>query len=163
MVLTHCGLVASYSCIWTSQHWLRYWVVTLWHQTIDLVNVDFSSVRHNDIHLRATSFSLKLGIEILIYNFVQIYDGPTSLLKYQKVVFQSCLKICSFDAILECVFCSEICLPMCQFVRMAQENLSERFITSVVFPLPWEEIDTSTRHVCSDTASAFYMCNTVVN
>ena len=32
--LTHCRIVMSYGDIGVGQHWLRYWLVSCWHQTI---------------------------------------------------------------------------------------------------------------------------------
>ena len=53
--LTHWGLVTPYSIGDLGQHWLRQWLVAWWHKAITRTNVDLSSVRSNDIHLRANS------------------------------------------------------------------------------------------------------------
>ena len=37
------------------QHWFRQWLVAWWHQAITWTDVDLSSVRPTDIHLRASS------------------------------------------------------------------------------------------------------------
>ena len=44
-----------YGDIDLDQHWLRYWLVAWRHQAIILTNIDLSSVRFCDIHLRAIS------------------------------------------------------------------------------------------------------------
>ena len=52
-ILTHCGLVMQYDDIDLGQHWLRYWLGARWHHAITWTNVDLTSIRSNDIHLRA--------------------------------------------------------------------------------------------------------------
>ena len=37
------------------QHWFRQWLVAWWHQAISWTNVDLSSLRSSDVHLRAIS------------------------------------------------------------------------------------------------------------
>ena len=48
MMLTHCGLVMSYSIIDLGQHWL----VTWWHWAITWTSIDLSSARSCSSHLR---------------------------------------------------------------------------------------------------------------
>ena len=54
-LLTQCGLVTPYGGRDLGQHWLRQWIVAWRHQSITWTNVDVSSVRLSDIHLRAIS------------------------------------------------------------------------------------------------------------
>ena len=54
-VLTHCGLMTPYGDGDLGQHWLRWWLVAWWHQAITWTNVDWSSVKSSDIHIRAIS------------------------------------------------------------------------------------------------------------
>ena len=54
-VLTHWGLVTSYCDSNLGQHWLRQWLVTWRHQAITWTDVDLSSERSSNIHLRARS------------------------------------------------------------------------------------------------------------
>ena len=51
--LTHCGLVTPYGDTYLGQHWLRLWLVAWWHQAITWTNIDLSSERPGDIHLRS--------------------------------------------------------------------------------------------------------------
>ena len=53
--LTHCGLVKPYGNRDLGQHWLRQWLVAWQHQAITWTNVDWSSVKFSDIHIRAIS------------------------------------------------------------------------------------------------------------
>ena len=46
--LSHCGLVTPYVDTNLGQYWLRYWR----HQAITSTNVDLSSVKSSDIHLK---------------------------------------------------------------------------------------------------------------
>ena len=54
-LLTHCDLVMPYGDIDLGQHWLRWWLGPVRHQSITWTNVDLSSVRFSGIHLRAIS------------------------------------------------------------------------------------------------------------
>ena len=54
-MLTHCGLVTPYVDRDLGQHWLKLWLVAWWHQAITWTNVDWSSVKSSDIHIRAIS------------------------------------------------------------------------------------------------------------
>ena len=53
--LTHWGPVTLFGDIDFGQHWLRWWLVAWWIQSITRANTDLSSVRSSDIHLRAIS------------------------------------------------------------------------------------------------------------
>ena len=54
--LPYCGLVISYADKDLGQHWLtQVMLVAWWHQAITGTNVDLSSVRSSDIHLRVIS------------------------------------------------------------------------------------------------------------
>ena len=52
---THCGLVTPYGDRDLGQPWLRKWLGAWRHQAITWTNVDLSSARSSDIHLRASS------------------------------------------------------------------------------------------------------------
>ena len=54
---THCGLVTLYMTD-LGQHWFGWWHVTWLHQAIAWTNVDLSSVRSSDNHLRAISWEI---------------------------------------------------------------------------------------------------------
>ena len=56
-IKTHCGLVTPFGVRYLSQHWFRWWLVAWRHQSITWPNVDLSSVKSRDIHLRANSRS----------------------------------------------------------------------------------------------------------
>ena len=51
--LTHSGLAMPNEDIELCQHWLKEWLVAWWHQAITWTNVDLSSIRFSDSHLRA--------------------------------------------------------------------------------------------------------------
>ena len=57
-ILTQWGLVMPFGDIDLGQHWLRQWLVAWWHQVITWTNVDWSSVKSNDIHVRAISHEM---------------------------------------------------------------------------------------------------------
>ena len=54
-VVTHCSLVTPYGDRDLGQQWLRLWLVAWRHQAITWTNVDWSSVKSSDIHIRAIS------------------------------------------------------------------------------------------------------------
>ena len=58
--LTHWGLVTPYGSRDLGQHWLRQWLGAWRHQAITWTNVDLSSLRSSDIHLRAVSHLIPL-------------------------------------------------------------------------------------------------------
>ena len=58
--LTHWGLVTPYGDRDLGQHRIRYWLVAWRHQAITWTNVDLSSVRPSDIHLRASPQEIPL-------------------------------------------------------------------------------------------------------
>ena len=74
--LTHCGLVTLYGDRDLGQHWLRQWLVA-WrrHQSINWTNVDWSSVKSRDIHIRAISQEMpqpsitKISLKIMCIKF----------------------------------------------------------------------------------------------
>ena len=51
--LTKCGLVMPYDDKALGQHWFRWWLLAWRHQDITWTNVDLSTVKFYDIHLRA--------------------------------------------------------------------------------------------------------------
>ena len=53
--LTYCGLVMPDGDRDLGQHWLRQWIVAWRHQAITWTNVDWSSMKFSDIHIRAIS------------------------------------------------------------------------------------------------------------
>ena len=55
LVVTQCGLLTPYGDKDLAQPWLRKKLVAWWYQAITLINVDFSSISTNEIHLRAIS------------------------------------------------------------------------------------------------------------
>ena len=82
--LTHCGLVTPYGDMYLDQHWLRQWLVAWQQQAITWTNVDLSSLRSSDFHLRATLPEIhqpsitKFSTKITYLNFIQISQGPVS-------------------------------------------------------------------------------------
>ena len=52
---THSGLVTTYGDGDLGQHWLSYWLVARRHQAITRNNVNWSSVKSRDMHIRAIS------------------------------------------------------------------------------------------------------------
>ena len=58
VILTHCGLVTPYGDMDLCRHWFRLWLVAWWHQAITWTNVDWSSVKSSDIHIRAISLEM---------------------------------------------------------------------------------------------------------
>ena len=67
------------------QHWLIYWLIAWWHQAI--TNVDLSSVRSSDIHLKAISQEMihKLennpwGSELIFYQLDTMHYAETLLM-----------------------------------------------------------------------------------
>ena len=82
---THYDLVTSYGDRNLRQHWLRQWLVAWRHQTITWTNVDWSSVKSSDIHIRAISQEMpqptitKICLKITcLENFIQISQGTMS-------------------------------------------------------------------------------------
>ena len=51
--LTHCGLMTPFGDRDQGQHSLRQWLVAWRHQAITWTDVDWSSVKSSDIHIRA--------------------------------------------------------------------------------------------------------------
>ena len=54
-VLIHCGLATPYGDRDLGLHWLMQWLVAWRHQAITWTNVDWSSVKSSDIHIRVIS------------------------------------------------------------------------------------------------------------
>ena len=84
---THCALVTPYGDRYLCQHWLRYWLVVWRHQAITWTNVDLSSLRSIDIHLRASSFKIpepsvtEIGLKITNLKFHSNLPGTNELIK----------------------------------------------------------------------------------
>ena len=55
IMLAQCSLATPYDDIEMGQHWLGWWLVVWRHQVMTWTNVDLSSVRSSDIHLRTIS------------------------------------------------------------------------------------------------------------
>ena len=83
--LTHCGLVTPYGVGNLSQHWLRQWLVAWRHQAITRTNVDWSSVKSNDIHIREISQEVrqpsitKIRLKITYLKFHLNFPGANDL------------------------------------------------------------------------------------
>ena len=83
--LTHWGLVTPYGGRDLVQHWLRQWLVAWRHQAITWTNVDLSSVRSIDIHLRAILQKIpqppiiKISLKIIFLKFVSNLPGANEL------------------------------------------------------------------------------------
>ena len=63
-LLTQCSLMTSHCDKDSGWHWHRYWLVAWWHKAITWTNVNLSSVRSSDVHVRIlqpsiTKISLK--------------------------------------------------------------------------------------------------------
>ena len=77
--LTHCGLVTPYGGRDLGQHWLRWW--------LGAVNVDWSSVKSSDIHIRAISQEMpqpsmtKVCLKITYLKFHLIFPGANELMR----------------------------------------------------------------------------------
>ena len=63
------------------RHWLRQWLVAWRHQAITWTNVDWSSVKYSDIHIRAISQQMiqlsftKICLKIACKKFHSIFPG----------------------------------------------------------------------------------------
>ena len=83
--LTHCGLVVPYGNIDIGQNWLIYWLVALRHQANTWTNVDWSSVKSSDIHIRAISQGMpqplitKICLKITCLKFQSNFPGANEL------------------------------------------------------------------------------------
>ena len=77
------------------QHWLRQWLVAWWHQAITWTNVDWSSAKSSDIHIRAISLEMpqpsitKICLKITCLRFHSNFPGAYKLSSY--------CWICSWD------------------------------------------------------------------
>ena len=82
--LTHCGLVTPYGDRDLGQLWLRQWLVAWRHQAITWTNVDWSSVKSSDIHIRAISQEMpqppitNICLKITYLKFHSNFPGPMS-------------------------------------------------------------------------------------
>ena len=87
VTLTHWGLVTPYGNRDLGQYWLRQWLVAWGHQVITWTNVDLSSVRLSDIHLRASSQKIpqpsvtKIIWKIKYLKFHSNFPGANELIK----------------------------------------------------------------------------------
>ena len=83
--LTHCGLVTPYGGRDLGQHWLRQWLVAWRHQANTWTNVDWSSVKSSDIHIRAISQAMpqpsitKICLKITYSKFHLNFPGANKL------------------------------------------------------------------------------------
>ena len=75
-----------YGDIDPGQHWLWQWLVVWWHQAITWTNVAWSSVKSNDIHIRAISQEMpqpsitKICLKITCPKFHSSFPGTTELM-----------------------------------------------------------------------------------
>ena len=84
-ILTHWGLVTPHGDRELSQPWLRKWLVAWRHQAITWTNVDWSSVKSSDIHVRAISQEMpqpsitKICLKITCLKFHSYFPGANEL------------------------------------------------------------------------------------
>ena len=87
--LTHCGLVTPYGGRDLGQHWFRQWFVAWRHQAITWTNVDLSSQRSSDVHLREISLEIsqpsvtKISLKIIFLRFYWNLPGTNELTHLQ--------------------------------------------------------------------------------
>ena len=81
--VTHCGLVTPYEGRDLDQHWFSEWLVAWWHQVITWTNVDLSSLRSSDVHLRSISLEIsqppvnEISLKIIFLRFYwNLPGGP---------------------------------------------------------------------------------------
>ena len=85
--LTHWGLVTPFGDIDLGQHWLMQWLVAWRHQAITWTNVDWSSVKSTDIHIRAISQEMpqppitKIYLKITCLKFHANFPGADELME----------------------------------------------------------------------------------
>ena len=97
--LTHCGLVTPYSDRDLGQHWLRQWLVAWRHQAITWTNVDWSSMKSSDIHIRAISQGMlqpsinKIRLKKTNLEFNSNFPGANELNTFykNKIIYPSSL------------------------------------------------------------------------
>ena len=83
--LTHCGLVTPFGGRDLGQHLFREWLVAWRHQAITWTNVDLSSLRPSDVHLRAISLEIlqpsvtKISFKIIFQTFYWNLPGANEL------------------------------------------------------------------------------------
>ena len=88
-MLTHYGIVG--------QHWLRYWLVAWRHQAITWTNVDSSSMKSSDIHIRAISQEMpqpsipKIHLKITYSKFHSNFPGANELIMVVWWFIKACL------------------------------------------------------------------------
>ena len=85
-LINHCGLVTPCGNRDLGQHWLRYWLVAWLHQAITWTNVDWSSVKSSDIHIRAISQEMPqpsitiICLKITCLKFHSDFPGASELI-----------------------------------------------------------------------------------
>ena len=83
--LTHWGLVTPFGDRDLGQNWLSLWLLAWWHQTITWTNVDWSSLKSSDIHIRAISQEMpepsitKISLKIIYLKFYSNLPGANEL------------------------------------------------------------------------------------
>ena len=75
-ILTQCGLVTPYGDRDLGQHWLWQWLVAWRHQAITWTNVDLSSLKPSDFHLRT------IWPEILSHQSLKYFSVKITHLKF---------------------------------------------------------------------------------
>ena len=99
--LTHWGLVTPYGVGDLGQHWIRQWLVAWRHQVITWTNVDWSSVKSSDIHIRVISQEMpqpsitKIHLKITYLKFPSHFPGANEL-KCENETWVTDRKICDW-------------------------------------------------------------------
>ena len=89
--LTHCGLVTPYGGRDLGQYWFRQWLVAWRHQAITWTNVDWSSAKTSDIHIRAMSQQMpqssitKIRLKVTYPKFHSNFPGASELTRCRLV------------------------------------------------------------------------------
>ena len=84
-LLSHCGLVTPYGNIDLGQHWPRQWLHAWRHQAITCTNVDLSSVKSSDLHIRSISLEMhqpsitKIRLKITYLKLHSNFPGANGL------------------------------------------------------------------------------------
>ena len=83
--LTHSGLMTPYGGRDLGQHWFGWWLVAWRHHVITWTNVDLSSLRSSDVHLRPISLEIsqpsvtKISLKIIFLRFYWNLPGANEL------------------------------------------------------------------------------------
>ena len=98
-LVTHCGLVTPYGSRYLGQHWFRQWLVAWRHQAITWTNVDLSSLKSSDVHLRAISLEIshplvtKISLNIIFLRSYWNLPGANELShQHHNIISHSCTR-----------------------------------------------------------------------